>query len=598
MSRKLLLFAISAIVMLYLNACGGTPGGNNGGENGSLDKSIPTVSISGRNNTKFSDIRYSTPSSAQAVESINEALSKIDENDTSYSDQLTALRRAKEEYHRFISMFSYTKIKLSLNSKNQHFKNEYLKMLGEYHSVKESYEELLSAAAVSKHCADFEKDELGEGALNGYKSLQGLSEKAVELLEDEEELIFKYSDLSEDNVFITHAGYYASYRDTCKRLQEEYKNDPDRLNSELELVGTKYQARREELAFDIYVELLKVRKNLATELGYDGYEEYAYQSLGYSYSPSEMLTLVDNIEAFALSIGDELNEVFRKFFYSTTPGSLNAKTCFESLYSVYSSINKELATVFSYMYTRELYSVNAKEDGRYSGAYTLYIPTYDAPFLFVTTSGDITDYLTLAGRFGSFVQMYHTGSSASMESSHFAGPGLALITLSALENLVPLEDYKHLLYSEYSAALYSVIYQGFTASLEHSLYGMDYKDISKESVMSIIEEIATKFGITDRSAFSLVSKGMISNPFDDQSSCISTLSALELYFISRDSLHESIDIYFELINLGGGDYFEELDLRGLSDPFDPEFLKSVMNEIYFEIKGYHYYKDGDSVGAV
>lgn len=597
MLRIALFFTVVAMSALFICSCGSKPSPESEGKEDEKEVIIPNTAITGRDPTKFSNFSYSAPDKDELIRVLEDAAAAINRNDSDLESQVELLKAAKKSYVNYLTMHSYAELQLSFNQKNESFKKDYRASLDYYHKVLMSYEKLQVAAAQSPHFSGFEEEVFGIGKLEEFKSGEKLCDISVELLKKEEELKISFKSLSEDNVFISYSGVYSTYKDAVERIKEQYKDSAEQLEIELLACKRQYEATKGEIALDIFIELAKIRQQIASEAGYDSYTEFAYDRLGYSYSTHEMQTLVDSIRSFALPIRAELTGVFDKYFYTNKPSEIATKNCFYSIYKLYSRFDCEVSRVFSYMFTRELYSIENAKEHRSDSSFIAYLPGYDAPFVFVTAGGNIRDYLTIAAHFGEFVDVFHSREKNSHGFSQFSSKGLELITLSALSETLTLEDYKFLLYTVLDEAIDDLVSKSFSVRLEEAVYALPAEQITKTAVKSIIDNIAVEYGFDDGLPFQPISECMINEPFSDQCCCLATLSALELYFIGNESADNAMNIYYELTRSSGGDYFEELKLHGLSDPFDPDFLKSMLDEIHYTIKGYHYFTDDEGSNA-
>jgi hypothetical protein len=261
------------------------------------------------------------------------------------------------------------------------------------------------------------------------------------------------------------------------------------------------------------------------------------------------------------------------------------------LYSVYKDINKDISKVFSYMHTRELYSISLAKDNRKNSSFILYLPSHDAPFLFSTVTGDVRDYLTVSHHFGRFMEVFHNRRNSSAGFRELSSGGLEMLTLSALSKKAKVSDYKYLLYTEMKATLERIIYYCYLSTLEYALYSMPADQINSENIKLKAVEIATEFGLKSTDSSHLFAKDILLEPFTAEFVPLAQISALELYFIGENSSKDASGIYYEMISTKGEDYFEELKLHGLSDPFDSNFVKDILDELHYTIMGYHHFKE-------
>ena len=117
---------------------------------------------------------------------------------------------------------------------------------------------------------------------------------------------------------------------------------------------------------DIFVELVKVRKRIADELGYESYTDFAYSEMGYDYAKEDTVALLSEFKNTVYPVYLTLyNRAFRSYFYSNKPSESSYDTTANSLYAVYTKLDGEVGEAYSYMLKCGLYDIGKYKAGRY-----------------------------------------------------------------------------------------------------------------------------------------------------------------------------------------------------------------------------------------
>jgi len=552
-----------------------------------------------RGTKNFSDLKYSRPDINSALLLIDELCAMIDANTLPYDAQLKRLDEINTVYDNVLSMNSLATICNYKDTTNQFWSEEYLYISTNYPKFSQGIEKLFVSAANSPHIESFEKDFFGDG-LEDYIDGGIYTDKAVELMSKEAELEAEYSALSTANVTITYEGMTDTYDNILLHYENKYgKSSVEylRIKSYCDPIYKEELTKKQSA---ILVELIKQRRLIADELGYESYEIFAYETIYHDYDPSEMDSFIESVTEYVIPIYLNLaNELFSPYVYDyeKTASKLEIKKSdiINSLYDVYTGCDTRLGEIYSYMLQHKLYDVENKSDYRFDGAFTTYINNNSSPFIFITLEDSILDFSTLAHEFGHFADSYiNNDASTSLDLSELSSQGLELLTLTKLDGKFDDEVYKYLLYMKLDEILSTIIFQSFYASFEIEAYKLDYEDITLENLNVIVSKNAEKFGIS--SSWNSVRYIMIPHlflyPFYVQSYATSATAALEIYTLELKNEGAGFEKYNAIIDRGEADisFTEALTKANLTSPFEKNALKNIANELHYLTLGAYYYK--------
>jgi oligoendopeptidase F len=350
-------------------------------------------------------------------------------------------------------------------------------------------------------------------------------------------------------------------------------------------------------ANEIYVELLRVRKKIANELGLESYIDRAYEMRGHDHTADEVHAMILNIGKYVLPVYFALyDELFDDYFSTAMPSNVDKAELLNNLYLLFDDTDENLAEAYSFMLECGLYDIEDYSDKRYEGAFTTYIFGIDAPYIFMTSWGDVGDYLTLTHEFGHFFDSYaNFGLGSSLSLGEISSQALELMTVPRLDGIISEEDLLFLSYYQLYIALDTLLYQGFIALFEHYVYALEYEDINLTALERLLNKAQLDmFGenVGLGQLESVIMQHTVAYPFYVESYCTSLFASLDIFLTDIENEGDGLEIYLDLI-LGGDPndktFKSELERVGLDTPFTESYVISISDEIYYYLTGIHFY---------
>lgn len=587
-----------------------------GEQNQAPQDTVPTVVVPeykdyGRGTLNFEALYYLRPDITSAITSFDSVTLSVSENTKSPEEIIAEIRSLESTLDSIKSMCALVEINYAKDSSSDKWKNEHGYIGIYYPLLSQAVEGLLVACAKSEHRETFERDYFGY-SLEEYLDGGIYTDEVVALMQREAELEDEYSSLDTSTVHITYKRtgtdkvFEGTVDEVKEMLREYFANDEAGYKAILILVDELYRQKLNELTAPIYVELVKTRRLIANELGYESYSELAYEAMGYDYSPEDMLKLLGDIGRYVAPVANELDSsVFYSYFTTNYQPTLNRVSLINDLYEVYSEMGGDYADAYSYMLQHGLYDVSEKQDNRFEGAFSTYIDKNASPYVFMTTSGFIRDYTTLSHEFGHFLDGYlNYGQEDSLAIMEVSSQALELLTLLKIKGHIYTPEYKYLEYYTVSNILKSVIMtQGFFAAFEHMVYALEYDEITKEKLEELVDEAAvTVYGDMVLHNYSLsdvtITHTML-YPFYVESYVTSAFVSLDIFFAESSKTGKTGDglaLYEALIKREtvGLSFLERLNEAGLESPFADLKARSVANYLYYYITGKSYYNTDES----
>ena len=556
--------------------------------------SVPEYKDYKRDTIDFKDMLYARPDFESLIADFEAVIEKIESNTLTYEEQLAAVFGLDDGYIDAITMYSMAEIMSSIDKTSETWLAESKYVKTNYPNFVKAIEDLFVAAANSPHAESFEDDYFGDGLIEEYKDGSIYTDAMVELMADEAENEAQYEAISPATVEITYKGVTDTFENILNFYADTYGTDSTEYTSAYSMCNKLYTEKSNDMTIDILVELFKVRKLIANELGNDSYLEYGYDSMGHDYTEKQATDFIYNIINYIVPVYFSLMESHFNSYYKQKPDSLDRVALINDTYEILQNTDEDLAEAFGYMLQHGLYDIELYSDTRYEGAFTTYIERYNAPYIFMSTSGDVTDYITLFHEFGHFYDSYiNYGSDSSIDLAEVSSQGLQLLAISELGNAVLSSDMKYLKSYLMDDALTALIYQGFYALFEHFAYELDYDQITEENLNAQVQRAASTFGCFDASVNNLeyvLIPHIVLYPYYVQSYCVSMVASLSIFKLEIETDGAGWSAYKTLLDREDDNTFDGyLNDAGIPSPFEDGAMKRMGNFIHYYIAGKNYF---------
>lgn len=300
-----------------------------------------------------------------------------------------------------------------------------------------------------------QEDFFGEGFFDMYEGDSLWDETFTALMEEEAALVDAYYDLSAQAAEVT---YYSEEYFTGVGLQIE----------------------------EVFLELIRVRQEMAEYAGYDSYPEFAYEFHHYrDYTPQQAQRYVDQICTELAPMYLELDDSVWDPLYE----ACSQEQMLEYVGQCAQNMGGVAADAFSTMEELKLYDITYSPN-KYDASFEIFLISYYSPFVFVNPMGNARDQLTLAHEFGHFCNDYAvTGSGVGVDVAEVFSQGLEYLSLCYCADTEALTRMK------LADSLSVFVEQALYASFENQVYLLE--DPTVEDVRALYGEIHEGFGFGD-----------------------------------------------------------------------------------------------------
>lgn len=574
----------------------------NGDDGGDYHSKItaPTYKEYPRDTINFGEIEYKRPNFEAVIADFSDVIYLIQRNELSYDEQLARIEALEVGYGNILTMHSLANIYNSKDTSSSFWNAEYAYVTRNYPAFARIIEKLFVTAANSPYAEQFE-EYFGDDLIEEYKDGGNLTDELVALWTEEEKLEAEYLSISTATVKVSYKGK----TDTVDNILSEYLSKYGETSLEYITASgvcmQEYKAKTDELSKEILIELIKIRRLIADELNIDSYMGYAYDKYGRDYEPQQMKKFYDDVSKYVVPVYASLASlVFYSYFQTTLPSEVTLDTVINETYSAIKVKDEELADIYNYMLLFNLFDIEKASVNRQNNAFTAYLNDYDAPFIFISASGNVTDYSTLIHEFGHFADAYiNDNSSTSIDRKEISSQALEYLMLLNMGDALHSKDLQYLTYSMMSGALETLIYQGFYGKLEELIYALPYDMITEENLNSAVVESATLFGL-NTDYVNDISVAFIPHifiyPFYVQSYCTSILPALEMYFMESTEKGSGFAAYKNIIDRTENDldFVSSIEAAGLTSPFKDGAIRDIADDIHYAVVGIHFFINDDA----
>ncbi|MBU3804209.1 MAG: M2 family metallopeptidase, partial [Candidatus Cellulosilyticum pullistercoris] len=406
-----------------------------------------------------------------------------------------------------------------------------------------------------------------------------------------------YADLFNDDSFSKEMelGYQLSIQ--RKKLVDAYYNQEDDItvivNGEekhlIELLTSNALSTKEKIYYydkwytaynqavgEIFLELVKIDNQIAMLEGYDSYVAYMYDIYEREYALEESKAFIENVKQLVPKIYMKLSKKAERAQYNLQSYSYeDEESLLDSIKEHFMNQDETLGEAYDYLIRYKLYDISTR-DNKLSGGLTVYLDSYQEPFILINYSRPYQTALTFIHEFGHYFSYFETGG-------HQGGLDLDETYSQAME-LLAMPYSGAILGSETlgdEAQVY-IMSSLLRAIIEGCLYEEFLQQVYENPNQTVQELNALYTKISGEYGMSVDGRNWCQVPHNYEvpfyyfSYGISAVAALEVW---EQSLNQEtgIQTYLNLIQVGRENHFlEALEKVGLSNPLEKETLERVI----------------------
>lgn len=593
MLRVILLISTLIYAIAFLISCGGeNAGGDNGSSQSSNAETDDTIS--------FSDISYSRPDTAAVYVKLSVAAALVRNSKENPDRIFEAVKDADKAYSSYLTMYSYAELMHNKDCSNTFFGNEYDILSKSYSDLYTERERLSYEILRSEYKDELSKIGFTDTATFKINDRGSISDDYFALISHEEKLKYSYQTLSERNVYITYDGISDTYSSTINRLRDELGESSQAFSDATEECHALYLEALTEQRLNIFLSLVSTRNLIAGLLGYDSYNDYAYDILEYGHTADEYREYAKDVLEYTFPVYSDLNiKIFNPYFKNNFPKFLDKGTLLTNLISIYKTMDSRLYSVFGSMISSGLCDVAHAETAKNNSSYVAYFNTKLTPFLFHKSFGDARDYLAFSYGFGNYFDVFtNKAPRGSSYEAELSARMLEMITLSSLFESLDTDESKYIYYYSMKNVMGEMVYGSILSLAEQAIYDMDTDELNRESIARVLRDLANEHSVNEPKISDIVRPEIALTPKALEAKTISLSYAARIYFDKSDT-RTKLQIYEALIDRSS-DRTPAATLAGfgIPSPFGNDAVMELSDKIFYSINGYHYYKNNNSGDSV
>lgn len=491
--------------------------------------------------TSFADMEYSRPD-PDAIEAAQEACATMaaDEN-TDFDDLAEKLDEFFVLYSAYSTAYCLSYIHYSIAMNDTYWETEYNYCADHTTAVDACRDQLLYALADSHFRKDLEHpDYFGDGFFDAFDGESVWTDTFTELMEQESALQNEY------------------YRISSEALSVEYYSK------------AYFETYAPQLA-DLFVKMIRLRKQIAAEAGYADYPSFAYEFYhNRDYTVSDADGYLKDIEAHLVPL---YRTVHTSNFWSQPLTPCTEDQTWQYVKTMSAAMGGMVHDAFKLMDGADLYHI-AYGEHKYSGSFEIYLNDYAEPFVFVSPTGNQWDKLTFAHEFGHFCNDYASGGTAAgVDVAEFFSQGMEYLSLC----YVPDSD--SLLRQKMADSLSVFVEQAAYARFEHEVYKLSDAELTTQNVEALYKTICSPYGFDEVPAWNTMDYVTVDHffvaPLYVISYVVSNDVAMQLYEMEQAKKGSGLSCYTAQLATEEFYFLTFVEKAGLKSPFAPKRIENV-----------------------
>ena len=501
---------------------------------------------------KLSEMVYVRPDAETLIAEIEALTEKI----PSCSDAEALLKDYYDialHMQNFSSMYELAFFRFCMDTSDSYYAAEY-DHCDEQSAVLDEKQAALYAAFAASPCRDaLEQAYFGEGFFRDYDDFNAGDETYFALKQQENDLLFRYYELAGSADLSSYNG--------IKRSHEAFG--------------------------DLFLQLVRVRQQIAAAKGYEDYMDYSYDCVYHrDYSTAQAKEYLAQVRALLAPLMKH-QEIDGKYsYYSDWDESL----AMDMLSAAAERMGGPVWDSYRFLSGHELYDISYSPDKMAIG-YTDYIGNYEAPIIFVDP--DAKDLLiALFHEFGHFTDWYRNyGIAGSLETGETYSQSMQYLAFAYADPFTESERTENLRATLSDLLIYSVLREAAYGDFELQVYALPPEELTLENIDGIYGQcmkdygLAALSGVEYKDIYWSAYNHFFERPGYLISYSISAVSALQICRMEAEAPGAGVEAFCRLLDrTHGKKYAAVQEEAGLDSPFErvtlektAEFLKEAFD---------------------
>lgn len=562
MKRKITALLAMLLSLALLCGCAGLGDDERGG-------SASTDMVS------FNDMEYSRPIIAKLQSKVRLVENALSDGESLWK-VINKLNDCYSEYYTFNTMYTIADIRYCQDLTDEYYAQEYAWLGEQYSTVQQIMENLLYSCAASELAERLEDKFFWEGFAEDYadQSQSYYNDAAVSLMQQESALLVEYRSLvTSPTIRIDeHDVDFNSY--ISGLYDERYQ----------EAVLEYYRQYNEELA-RIYIDLVKLRHEIAETLGFDSYAQMQYVfTFERDFEPQQADAYIADIKEYIVPVYKEIMQA--NPYYNISYDYLPERKLLGAVGHAADKIGGVTKEAFDFMLEYDLYDTSYSMN-KASMSFQTYLVNYEAPFLFVDSYGGIEDILTLSHEFGHFLDAYYNYDAyETVDVAECFSQAMEYLMLTYYDGYLTEEEIDELYQIKMLDTLNLYVQQASFAEFENIVYAADTEELNAQFLNDLSLQIAIDYGYYDGVSEQYYAMcwsditHFFEYPFYIISYPVSNDIAMQIHELEQQSEGSGIERYMEMLPREYIGLIDTVTAAGLESPFAPGRIEKVAADLY------------------
>lgn len=570
---------IALVLALALLAGCGLPGVDLSGMIGDTISQITDRASQQHNpdGVMFSDMHYARPDTEKLAADVEAVESALDSG-ASLKKVEELLDVCMDDYDDFATMRALADIFNYKDLRDEYYAAEYEWISAEDANVSRLFDRMYYACAGSSLGQALEEDYFWEGFCEEYADPDDsyYTDETVALMQRESELISRYREIVADPT-VLYEGDERSFNELVEELSAA--EDITSHYRYLAVLKSYYEKYNEPLA-EVYIELMRVRTELAEAMGFSSCEEMEYV-FGFErdYAPGDGAVFVSDVKKYIVPIYLWAKE--SGVLYSTAYSPLSNDALYSDMQAITANIGRECADAFDFMSRYGLYDI---EPSAYKAdiSFQTYLNNYDAPFIFLKPDGTTKDLTTFVHEFGHYTDSYiNFNANETIDVAEIFSQALEFLSLSYMKGVLTTREIAQLRDNAMIDALSTYIQQAAFADFESKAHSLGPDELTADRLNELALQSAKDFGFCEE-GFELYYQyywmditHLFEYPFYVISYPVSLDVAMQIYELELKTPGAGVAKYFEILPRDWSTFMETVTNGGLRSPFEAGSMRSI-----------------------
>ena len=569
MKKRAVTILALLLCLVLLSGCG-TPGND---LSGSLDEVLSEIldraePVHNPDGVMFRDMRYSRPDTEKLAADVAAVESALDEGQPLKAVE-ALLDVCMDDYDVFSTMCSLANIYNCKDLRDEYYAAEYEWISTESPEVSRLFDHMYYACAGSELGQELEDDYFWEGFCEDYADPNDsyYNDETVALMQQESELVSRYRELVADPT-VSFEGEERSFLELLDEIDTGTYTGYFQYLSVLTSYYEKYNAPMAE----IYIELMRVRTEMAGKMRFSSCEEMEYVfGFDRDYTPEDAAVFINEVKTHIVPI--YVWAEGRGLTYGESYGSLGSAQLYDALKSVARSIGGDCPDAFALM---DRYGLCDIEESPYKAdtSFQTYLNSYDVPFIFLKPRGNSEDLMTFVHEFGHFTDSYVNFDAAeTIDVAEIFSQALEFLALSHMDGVLADSEIRALRDGKMIDALNTFIQQAAFAQFESMAHAVGPDELTAEKLNELALQSAKDFGFCP-DGFEQIYQyywmdivHFFEYPFYVISYPVSLSVAMQIYDLEQRQPGLGTEKYFEIMPRDYENFMDTVVHGGLEDPF-------------------------------